>query len=102
MPHKDPDQRRSYQRHYKRRQRMHQKLRKFGCQTPSIPKEASKPGRKTVRRKAYVCPKIPSHCFPGMIVFKNGIFVTDQPEEQKRIESDPLYGEAIFSWVLEP
>jgi hypothetical protein len=37
-----------------------------------------------------------------MIVFKNGMFVTDQPEEQERIESDPIYGKEIFSWVVEP
>jgi hypothetical protein len=102
MPYKDPEDRRAYQRKYKRRQRALAKLLNLGGQTPSITKEANKPERKTVRRKAYVCPKVPSHRFPGMIVFKNGIFVTDQPEEQKRIESDPLYGEEIFSWVLEP
>jgi hypothetical protein len=102
MPYKNPEDRRAYQRKYKSRQRLHQKLRKLGGQTPSIPKEANKPERKTVRRKAYVCPKVPSHRFPGMIVFKNGIFVTDQPEEQMMIESDPLYGKEIFSWMLEP
>jgi hypothetical protein len=72
----------------------------MGCQTLSNPKEASKVGRANARRKAYVCPKLPSHRFTGMIVLKNGIFVTDQPEKQKRIESDPLYREEIFSWGL--
>jgi len=72
-----------------------------GCQTLSNPFEACRTSSQTVKRKAYICPKDPHYRLPG-IVFKNGIFVTDRPEEQKRIESDPFYGEEIFSWVLEP
>jgi hypothetical protein len=46
---------------------------------------------KTVRRKAYICPKAPFLRLPG-IAFRNGFFFTDQAEDQAIIESDPLYG----------
>jgi hypothetical protein len=52
-------------------------------------------------RKAYICAKVPHLRLPG-IVFKGGLFVTDQPEEQARIEQEQMYGKEIFSWVLEP
>ena len=52
-------------------------------------------------RKAYVCHRAPNLRLPG-VVFKGGLFITDQPEEQARIEQDPLYGVDIFSWGLEP
>jgi hypothetical protein len=54
-----------------------------------------------MKRKAYLGPKVPNLRLPG-IVFKNGFFVTDRPEEQDRIESDPLYGEEVFSWLVDP
>ena len=83
MPYKDLEKRRTYQRDYKRQKRARAKLLKMECQTLSNPKEASKAGRANARRKAYVCPKLPSYSFPGMIVFKNGIFVTDQSRRTK-------------------
>ncbi len=86
MPYKDAEKRRIYQRDYKRRQRAQAGL--------------TNPGRPGMRR-AYVCYKLPSLRFPG-IIFKSGLFVTDRPEEQARIEEDPMYGSEIFSWVLEP
>jgi hypothetical protein len=70
------------------------------CQTIADPLKACQTLSQTMKRKAYLCPKVPNLRLPG-IVFKNGFFVTDRPEEQDRIESDPLYGLDIFSWVLE-
>ena len=101
MPYKDHEKRRSYQRGYKRRQRAKARMSNPMCPTMIIPVEANQTLSKTVKRKAYLCAKVPHFRLPG-IAFKNGIFVTDQSEEQARIESDPLYGEEIFSWVLEP
>ncbi len=86
MPFKDLDKRRTYQREYKRWQRARERLSNL-CQTPV--------------RKAYLCPRVPYLRLPG-IAFQNGFFVTDRPEEQKRIEEDTSYGTHIFSWVLEP
>ena len=101
MPYKDHEKSRSYQREYKRRQRAKARMSNPMCPTMLIPVEASQTLSQTVKRKAYICAKVPHYRLPG-IAFKNGIFVTDQSEEQGRIESDPLYGEEIFSWVLEP
>jgi hypothetical protein len=102
MPYKDPEKRRAYQRDYKRRQRALKKLSNPVRQTQSNPKEVYKTSGQTGKRKAYICLKIPSHRMPRIIQFKNGLFVTDQPEDQEIIESDPLYGKEIFSWVLKP
>jgi hypothetical protein len=44
---------------------------------------------------------VPYLRLPG-VAFQNSLFVTDRPEEQKRIEEDISYGTHIFSWVLEP
>jgi len=90
MPYKDLEKRRTYQCKYKRRQRAKDKMSNPGRQTLG----------QTVKRKAYLCPKVPNLRLP-IIMFKNGFFVTDRLEEQVRIESDPLYGLDIFSWVLE-
>jgi hypothetical protein len=57
-------------------------------------------GQTTVR-KAYICLQVPHLRLPG-IPFRDGWFITDNPEEQARIEQSPLYGSAIFSWRLEP
>ena len=70
-------------------------------QTLSNPTEACLAPRQTVKRKVYICLKLPSYRLPGLIQFKNGLFVTDQLEEQERIESDLLYGEEIFSWMVD-
>jgi len=100
MPYKDLEKRRAYQCKYKRRQRAKEKMSNPGRQTLSNPMEACQTSGQTVKRKAYLCPKVPHLRLPG-IIFKNGFFVTDRLEEQVRIESDPLYGLDIFSWVLE-
>ena len=86
MPYKDLEKRRRYDREYKRRLRAQQGL--------------TKPGQ-TRLRKAYICLKVP-HLRLSVIAFRDGWVVTDDPEEQARIEQDPLYGSAIFSWRLEP
>ena len=52
-------------------------------------------------RKAYICLKITHLRLPG-IIFKWGLFVTDHPDEQARIEQDLMYGNFIFSWVVQP
>jgi hypothetical protein len=101
MPYKDHEKRRIYQCEYKRRQRAMAKMSNPMCQTMSNPLKVCQTLSQTVKRKAYLCPKVPNLRLPG-IVFKNGFFVTDLPEEQDRIESDPLYGEDIFSWPVEP
>jgi hypothetical protein len=67
----------------------------------SNPLKACQTLSQSAKRKAYLCPKIPNLRLPG-IVFKNGFFVTDRPEEQSVIESDSLYGEEIVSWLVEP
>jgi len=45
--------------------------------------------------------KVPELALPA-IPFRHGWFVTNNPEEQARIEQEPLYGKEIFSWRLEP
>lgn len=86
MPYKDLEKRRLYQRKYKRRLRAQQGL----------------TGRSQTRvHKAYICLKAPQLRLPGM-VFQDGWFVTDEPEQQSHLEQHPLYGREIFSWRLEP
>ena len=101
MPYKDQKKRRTYQCEYKRRQRAMEKMSNPVCQTISNPLKACQTLSQTMKRKAYLCPKVPNLRLSG-IVFKNGFFVTDRPEEQDRIESDPLYGEEVFSWLVDP
>jgi hypothetical protein len=101
MPYKDQKKRRTYQCEYKRRQRAMGKMSNPVCQTMSNPLKSCQTLSQTMKRKAYLCPKVPNLRLPG-IVFKNGFFVTDRPEEQDRIESDPLYGEEVFSWLVDP
>ena len=101
MPYKDQKKRRTYQCEYKRRQRAMEKMSNPVCQTISNPLKACQTLSQTMKRKAYLCPKVPNLRLPG-IVFKNGFFVTDRPEEQDRIESDPLYGEEVLSWLVDP
>jgi len=86
VPYKDPETRRRYDREYKRRLRAQQGLIKPG-QTPG--------------RKAYICLKFPHLRLSGL-VFRDGWFVTDNPEQQARIEQDQAYGKQIFSWRVEP
>ena len=102
MPYKDPEKRRAYQRDYKRRQRAQEKVSNPNCQTLSNQAISCLTPSQTVKRKVYICQKLPNYRLPGLIQFKNGLFVTDQLEEQKRIESDLLYGEEIFSWSVDP
>jgi hypothetical protein len=102
MPYKDPEKRRTYQREYKRRQRAQEKLSNPNCQTLSNQAKGCLTQGQIVKRKVYICQKLPSYRLSGLIQFKNGLFVTDQLEEQKRIESDLLYGEEIFSWTVDP
>jgi hypothetical protein len=85
LPYKDLEKRRSFQREYQRRRRA-----KEGLTNPCRP----------LMRKAYVCLKYPQLRLPG-IAFKFGIFVTDQPDLQSMIERDQMYGNYIFSWILE-
>jgi len=86
LPYKDPEERRSYDREYKRRLRGQKGLTNLG-QTPV--------------RKAYLCLKFPDLPLPGMS-FRDGWLITDNPEEQARIEQSSWYGSVIFSWRLEP
>jgi hypothetical protein len=84
MPHKDPEKRRRYQREYKRRQRAQERL-----YSP----------RQSRVVKAYICWRVPNYRLPD-ITFKNCLFVTADPEEQARIETDGLYGVDVFGWKL--
>jgi hypothetical protein len=87
VPYKDLEQRRRYDREYKRRLRAQQKLTR-GAPTPG--------------RKAYICLRFPQvRLLPG-IVFVDGWFVTDDLKQQALIEQNPEYGKHIFSWRLEP
>jgi len=86
VPFKDPETRRRYDREYKRRLRDQR-----GCIQPD----------QTRGRKAYICLKVPHLRLPG-IAFRDGWFVTDDPEQQARIEQDQAYGKQIFSWRVEP
>jgi hypothetical protein len=83
MPYKDPEKRREYHREYKRRQRE-------GLSTPG------KPGR-----KCYVCPDIPDLVLM-LRAFKNGFYITDDPEAQALIEGHEYYGKHVFSFQMEP
>ena len=85
MPYKDPEERRRYDREYKRRLRG-----QMGLTSPD----------QTPVRKAYICFRFPELALPT-IPFRNGWFVTDNPEEQAHIEQNPSYGREIFSWRLE-
>jgi hypothetical protein len=87
VPYKYLEQKRRYDREYKRWLRAKQGL----------------TSRSQTRvRKAYICLKFPQiRLLPG-IVFLNGWLVTDDLEVQVRIEQDPVYGRHIFSWRLEP
>ena len=86
VPYNDLGQKRRYDLEYRRPHRAPQGLTSRG-QTPL--------------HKTYICLKFPQlRLLPG-IVFLNGWFVTDNPEEQARIEQKPLYGIEIFSWRLD-
>jgi hypothetical protein len=74
MPYKDHEKSRSYQREYKRRQRAKAKMSNPMCPTMLISMEASQTLSQTVKRKAYICAKVPHYRLPG-IAFKYGIFV---------------------------
>jgi len=87
VPYKDLEQKRRYDREYKRRLRAQQDLTSRG-QTPG--------------HKAYICLKFPQLRLRPGIVFLDGWFVTDDPEQQALIEQHPEYGKHIFSWRLEP
>ncbi len=86
MPYKDPVKRRQYFKEYKRKQRAHQGL----TNSPVKPV-----------RKAYLLPG--GLRLPG-IPLKQGqsIFITNDFKLQQQIEQDRAYGEAIFSWEVQP
>jgi hypothetical protein len=85
LPYSDPEVRRRYDREYKRRLRAQKRL--------------TNPDQTPVR-KAYICLKVPHLRLPG-IAFRDGWFITDNPEEQDSIEQGPFYGRDIFSWRLD-
>ena len=91
----------TYQREYKRRQRAKAKISNQKGPNRSIHPHACQTYGQSVSRKVYFCPRDLFYRLPG-ISFRNGFFVTDQEDEQRRIEADPLYGVDVFSWVLEP
>lgn len=86
MPYKDEEKRRRFDRDYKRKIRQKKALSIPSCQAHI--------------RKAYLCIQVPHFRLPG-IIFKGGLFVTDDPTIQAVIEADSAYGVHIFSWILE-
>ena len=60
----------------------------------------SKPGP-IPGRKAYICLRYP-HLRLSSLVFRDGWFITDDPQAQATIEQDQLYGKVVFSWRVEP
>jgi hypothetical protein len=86
VPYKDPEQRRLYQQKYQRQYRAQKRLTK-----------ADQPRG----RKAYLCFTDHHLRIPG-ITFIDSLFITDNPEEQARIEGSKWYGHDIFSWRVEP
>jgi hypothetical protein len=87
MPYKDEEKRRRFDREYKRKIRQKTALSSPSCQ-PRI-------------MKGYVCLKLPTLRLPG-VIFKGGLFMTDDPRIQAEIEADSAFGVHIFSWILEP
>ena len=100
MPYKDQKKRRTHQCEYKRRQRAMGKM-SNPVSNHVKPIEVLSNLESNHEKKAYLYPKVPNLRLRG-IVFKNGFFVTDRPDEQDRIESAPLYGKEVFSWVVDP
>jgi hypothetical protein len=86
VPYKDLEQKRRYDRKYKRRLRAQPGL-TIRAQTPV--------------RKAYICLKVPHLHLPGMI-FQDGWLISDNPEQHAIIEQHPSYGREMVSWRLEP
>ena len=99
MPYKDQKKRRTYQCEYKRRQRAMEKMSNPVCQTMSNPLKFCQTLSQTMKRKAYLCPKVPNLRLPG-IVFKNGFFVTDRPEEQDRIQTRSMEKKFLVGWLI--
>jgi hypothetical protein len=84
MPYKDPERRREYHRQYKRRQR----------------EGLSNPGKTLI--KCYLCLDFPDVVLGGGLAFKNGFYLTNNPEYQAIIERHEYYGRHIWSWWVEP
>ena len=86
MPYKDLEQRRRYDREYKRRRRAQSGLTETGP---------------TWGRKAYLCLRFPQLRLQGL-AFRDGYFISDDPEKQAVVEQDQDYGKEIFGWWVEP
>lgn len=84
MPYKDPDQRRVYDRLYKR------EMRQASSQSNQRPTEV----------RAYVCHRHPNFRLPGGISFHECVLVTKDQALQDIVEQSPEYGEVIFRLVL--
>jgi hypothetical protein len=83
MPYKDPKRRREYNREYMRR-------RLAGLSNPGAPVT-----------KVYLCLDFPDVVLCGM-GFKNGFYITSDPERQALIERHEYYGKHIHSWPADP
>jgi hypothetical protein len=87
VPCNDLKQKRRYDLEYSRPHRAQQDLTSRG-QTPL--------------HEASICLKFPQlRLLPG-IVFHDGCFVTNDPQQQALVEQNLEYGKHIFSWRLEP
>ena len=84
MPYKDPDQRRAYDRRYKRERRRRASL------YDSRPTEV----------RAYICQCYPNLRLPGGASFHEGLLVTKDPAAQEAVERSPEFGQVIFRLAL--
>jgi hypothetical protein len=82
MPYKDVEQRRTYMREYKRRQK------RLRAAQPHL--------------KVYLCVRHPHLRIGGSILFQDGFYVTASREEQEVIEAYEGYGVFIVGWRAEP
>jgi hypothetical protein len=83
MPYKNPEDRRAYQRQYKRQQK------------------ALRAARAQVVNKAYLCVRYPNLKI-GSIQFRDCFFITNSWEQQQAIEGYELWGTHIIGWQVEP
>lgn len=84
MPYADPEQRRKFQREYKRKWRKAQ--------------EKINPLRGV---RIYFCQRYPGLHISGAGTFFNSFLITDDPEVQAKVEAHDLFAKDIFSLALD-
>ena len=84
MPYKDPEQRREYDRRYKREKR----------------RGASRSTPRPTEVRAYICHRYPNFRLPGGVSFHEGLLVTADPAVQDAVEQSPEFGQVMFRVAL--